>query len=135
MHWWRAGHNTCPLCNNVGVNAANDSLEEPFLFRRQNMENYKKLRAYSRKKNAPKSLKDHVCRIKKLEERIKKYVKENKQWRESISTDLTNRQIMSQGWKKKRYLWKIKRQLRYAKIALGATQEIVPIIIATKIKV
>ena len=53
MHWFRAGHNKCPLCNNVGVNGDVDLF---WGYREAALENYKKMRRLSRKKNAPPEL-------------------------------------------------------------------------------
>jgi hypothetical protein len=135
MHWWRAGHNKCPLCNNIGVNG---NELDPIIHETvwdQRMNNYKKLRLLSRKKSAPEYLKKQVQQIKKIEEQIKKQATKFKEWKKQISTNLTNRKIASQNWQKKHYLWKLKHRLKMKKLYLGACQKIIPIIIATKLEV
>ena len=50
MTWFRTGHDTCPLCNNQGVNhGLNDTT---WLNKLEALENYKHLRLYSRRKDS-----------------------------------------------------------------------------------
>ena len=140
MTWWRTGQNTCPLCNNAGVNASALSEVGGFVgdwstIWFQRMENYKKLRLYSRKKNAPASLKKMIQKIKKIEERKKFHGNDFKKWRTTISENKTNGAIIKEWRRRNRIKWKFNTRLRSAKLAVGASEKIVPIIIATKIDI
>ena len=55
MHWFRANHNNCPLCQNQGINyneAYKLANESNFYERTCWQQYYKKAVSYSRKKNA-----------------------------------------------------------------------------------
>lgn len=53
MTWFRMNHNTCPLCNNCGVNKLKDIGSVDYGIRNAAFMNYKRARAFSRKKKCP----------------------------------------------------------------------------------
>ena len=132
MHWFRAGHNTCPLCQNTGINNENDLTWGQSAVA---LENYKKLRRQSRRKDAPKDLKKAINRIKKIEQRHKKLKEAFKKFKKTIPPPgKTYREIHKEWMKQSRkcWCWSLKNELNQAKIALGANS-VIPIIIATKV--
>ena len=59
--WFRTGKNTCPLCNDIGINSIQQmEANTNWAIRKIAFENYKILRAFSRKKDAPPKLKKMV---------------------------------------------------------------------------
>ena len=132
MHWFRAGHNTCPLCQNTGINNENDLTWGQSAGA---LENYKKLRRKSLRKDAPKELKRAIAKINRIEKRHKKLKEKFKQFKKEIPPPGQTRSELNLQWERlqrKCYPWRLSRELRSAKIRLGL-QHIVPIIIATKI--
>ena len=132
MHWFRTGHNTCPLCLNTGVNSENDlnwGQAASALY------NYKKLRRKALRKDAPKELKRSIATIKRIERRHKKLKEKFKKFKKEIPPHGKTREELNKEWSKiadKRRPWRLSRELRVAKIRVGL-QPIVPLIIATKI--
>jgi len=137
MQWWRAGHNTCPLCNNPGVNAGDGSrgYYGAAAAYHHRWENYKRLRHHARRKVAPLPLKKAVERLRSMEKRIKAQARKNKEWRAASASGKTNREVCAEHWRRRANLWKAKRKLMNAKLALAASDNIVPIIIAKKVEV
>ena len=134
MHWFRAQHNTCPLCMHHGING-NSNFNLTFGSRAAALENYKKLRRQSRRKDAPKDLKKAIHRIKKIEQRHKKLKDSFKKFKNTIPPPgKTYREIHKEWMKQSRkcWGWSLKNELNQAKIALGANS-VIPIIIATKV--
>ena len=134
MHWFRAQHNTCPLCMHHGING-NSDFNLTFGSRAAALENYKKLRRQSRRKDAPKDLKKAINRIKKIEQRHKKLKEAFKKFKNTIPPPgKTYREIHKEWMKQSRkcWGWSLKNELNQAKIALGANS-VIPIIIATKV--
>ena len=133
MHWFRAKHNTCPLCNNTGINSQYDI---PWSIRQGAMENYKRLRMQSRRKNASKELKKQIDSLKKLENKFKKIKKEYTEWKNTIHKDKTYKELSVINRKYRSKKWQCERTIRMRKVGIGiSTQGTTPIIIATKINV
>jgi len=134
MHWFRAKHDTCPLCNNHGHNQMTDV---SWGSRQAAMENYKKLRRQSRRKNAPKELKKAVEKIKRLEKREKKRKEEFKKFKNEIAPPGKTRRELYNEWEKMRikcHGWRFKNKLAAAKFALGYTN-IIPLIVVQKVNI
>ena len=135
VHWFRAGHNTCPLCNHQGINGVSDL---HWGWRAAAMENYKKLRRKSRSKTASIELKKEITKIKRIEQKNKVLKKEWNEYINAIPTNpegRTRRQLVNEYLKKRRKStkWKRNRLLNEAKLCLGM-KYFVPIIIATKVE-
>ena len=134
MTWFRMNKSTCPLCNNCGVNSLKD-MEKVSWGRRNNaFIQYKRLRAFSRRKNAPKELKDKIARIKKYEDKEKKFFEDFKQFKNSKpSPDLTVNEIVKKYNNMRKKKWKIRWDLRKRKQLIGFTSNnITNIIIPVK---
>ena len=100
--------------------------------RRVAYENYKRLRIFSRKKEAPSSLKKMVIRLKKWEEKQRILIKEIKETKESKHPHLTGMQIWRKFRKLRTKKWRIYRQIRNLKELIGFQQNITNIIIPIK---
>tara|TARA_B110000977_G_scaffold170849_1_gene221897 strand:+ start:660 stop:1094 length:435 start_codon:yes stop_codon:yes gene_type:complete len=123
MHWFRTNHNTCPLCQNQGINYQHaynhtttiENYSERILWK----DYYKNACCYARKKNADKEIVKRVKAIKKTEETEKKKKKLFRDWRQKQPTGLTNSCIMKEYTKLRRDKWKYSHHLRRRKIATG----------------
>ena len=136
MHWFRAKHNTCPLCNNTGVNSQYDI---PWTLRQGAIENYKRLRTQSRRKNAPEELKKQIANLKKFEDKLKINQKEYLKWKNTIQgvNGETWGELKKINRKYRNKKWQLERKIKTKKISIGISSSAVPtpIIIATKINV
>ena len=65
MTWFRAGHDKCPLCNNVGSNHFTYSNK-----REAYMDTYRKIRRQANKKDTLPDVKRRIKNIKKIEEKL-----------------------------------------------------------------
>jgi|SaaInlStandDraft_1057018.scaffolds.fasta_scaffold67352_2 hypothetical protein len=134
--WFRMGKNTCPLCNNMGINSLKQMDDNTTWAQKQRaFENYKKLRAMSRKKNAPTELKNMVKKLKKLENKKKESVKEKKIFKENKHPDLTGIQIFRHIIKLRGKIWSLERSIRRHKQLIGFQQNITNIILPIKMGV
>ena len=131
--WFRTGKNRCPLCNNEGINSMQQMEENTsWAQRRVAYENYKQLRIFSRKKEAPSSLKKMVIRLKKWEEKQRILIKEIKETKESKHPNLTGIQIWKKFTKLRTKKWRISNRIRRLKELIGFQQNITNIIIPVK---
>ena len=133
LHWFRSGQNTCPLCMNKGINGTSDL---NYGNERAALENYKKMRRQSRGKNAPKELIKAIARIKQLEKKHKTLIANLKKYKNKVPVGKTNREIHTE-WlyqTRKAWPWRLRAELKQAKIVLGS-KNIIPLIIATKINI
>ena len=80
FHWIRSGNINCPYCGNNGVNASNEC-NWGYSY---NHTTYKDLRQLSRKKDAPKKLKQQINKLKKIEQKLRDCIKENKEFKNKI---------------------------------------------------
>ena len=129
MHWFRDGNAKCPLCNNLGVNSASQSSNNHAnRYWGANIEKYKLLRQYSRKKEAPVMLKKEIVKLKKMEENQKKLSEEMKTLKGAVGVFSEMRKkhsiLRTKKWKNHRRIW--------SKKIMIAELGIVPIIIAKK---
>ena len=129
MHWFRGGNTKCPLCNNLGVNSAPQSSNNRGRYWGPNLEKYKLLRQYSRKKEAPIMLKKEIVKLKKMEENQKKLVEEMKILKGTVGvfSEMNKKHsiLRTKKWKNHRRIW--------CKKTMIAELGIVPIIIAKKV--
>jgi len=132
--WFRtsASINKCPLCNESGINTIKDVENSRWFDRKIAMENYHKMRIFSRKENAPKELKQKVEKLKKIEEQFKKFKDELIEFKNKIHTDLTARQIITKSRNYSLKNWRLNNRIRTQKELIGFTQKIVNIIIPVK---
>ena len=134
LHWFRAGHNKCPLCNNVGINGASDLYYE---MRGAALQNYKKMCRLARKKDAPADLLKQIQKIKKKEATNKKKRVKWKEYKKEVPSGGKTRQQLHAQWLRahaKCWAWRMRREIINMKIAVGI-QYIKPLIIATKVNI
>jgi len=119
--WFRAGHNSCPLCNNNGVNSYNSNCWNSW------EDAYKVNRRHSRKKGAPIALKRLVNKLKKFETVLKEHRKKMKDYNNSIQ-NIKVREIKKKHTYLRRRRWKIVRKIKAKKRQI-AFQNLITIII------
>jgi hypothetical protein len=136
MHWFRAGHNTCPLCNNNGVNAAHVIDEIGWQLRPAIMDKYKKLRAKSRRKDAPEKLKREIKQLKKIEERMKNIKKDYREFRNTVHENKKYSELKNIERRFRDKKWRLQRSIRAKKLSIGVGDMLTQrIIVATKMEV
>ena len=119
MTWFRMNHNTCPLCNNCGVNKLKDIGSVDYGMRNAAFMNYKRARAFSRRKNAPESLKKQITSLKKYEDKQKQFMKEFQEFKKSIPDDMTVQNILTKNSKLRRKKWRLQRGINRRKTLIG----------------
>jgi len=134
MTWFRApsGSNKCPLCNNSGINKLKDLDNLHWSERQRAEENYKKVRASSRRKDCPKHLKKMIEKLKDLEKKQKDRIAEFKEFKISKQPDLTVSEINKKFCKFRQDKWRLYRRIRRQKALIGFQQNVVNIIIPVK---
>ena len=134
MTWFRAptGNNKCPLCNDCGINKLQDLQDVDFYSKYTALDNYTTMRAYSRRKDAPKDLKKMVERLKKIEEIKNNHVNEFKTFKNNIHSDLTGVQIYRKYCNYRRKKWTLDRRIRKHKMLIGFQNKTKTIIIPVK---
>jgi hypothetical protein len=123
MHWFRTNHNTCPLCQNQGINyqqAYNLQNTLGYSDRILWKDYYRNACCYARKKNADKEIVKRIKAIKKTEETEKKKKKKFREWRQKQpTTGVTNGGIMKEYTKLRSGRWRRSSLLRRRKAATG----------------
>ena len=75
IQWFRTGHTNCPYCNcsyNNEDTENNTNMKYSYNVRRKSInDNYKIVKAYSKKKDVPKILKTKIKSIEKMEQQLK----------------------------------------------------------------
>ena len=134
MTWFRAptGNNKCPLCNNSGINKLSDLNNLHWCERQRAEENYKRVRASSRRKNCPKHVKKMIEKIKILEKQQKDRGKNFKEFKKTKFPDKTAQEIYKEYIKFRQDKWKLFRRIRRQKALIGFQQNVVNIIIPIK---
>ena len=135
MTWFRAGHNTCPLCNNKGINAQTQNVQtQPtsLIDRLKALENYKELRKDSRRKDAPNELKRSVKSLRRMEAKMQANRKRKKEFMTSKHPCLTGRELLNKHTEIKREGCRIERVIRRKKLLIGLSKRTVDIIIPVK---
>ena len=143
MTWFRAGHNTCPLCNNEGINATNKEANDHInnVSWQQNQRYlflYKEISKNSKRKNAPVKIKKAVEKVVKYQKKFNDFKKESIVWKKSIPENTTVRQIILKNSKYRQRKWQMARVLRNKKRMIGYlydSSHVVNIIIPQKIDV
>jgi len=148
MTWFRLGHKCCPLCRHNGINNANNSSnfslthisnelsQFSWIYRKKLLnDDYKKMRIFSRKKDAPKHLKKKVAKLKRMEQKMKNISKEIRDFRNSKQPELTVSQVITKIRRIKGRHWKLKRNIKNLKQFIGLTNPEIQIIIPVKIEV
>ena len=132
MTWFRTGRNTCPLCNHPGVNVQTQLNNTSWLDKLEALENYKQLRSYARRKDAPKELKRSVESLRKIEKRMRINRKKKKELLNSKHPHLTGREFWKKCTQIRREGWRIERLIRRKKLLIGLSKRTTQIIIPVK---
>jgi len=133
MTWFRMDKSSCPLCMNCGVNSLKDMEKLTWGRRNAAFMNYKRARAFSRKKNAPESLKKQITALRKYEDKQKQFMKEFREFKQSIPEGMTAQSILTKNSKLRRKKWRLQRGIRRRKTLIGFTcGDITTIIIPVK---
>ena len=124
MTWFRAKHNTCPLCNNKGINATRAQINEQANYgewakRRKYLKLYSIVSKKSRGKNAPKEMKREVEKVRQYQKKFDDFNKERREWMKSVPENMTVSKIKSKCTKQRVKRWKMQRTLRNKKRVVG----------------
>ena len=124
MTWFRAKHNTCPLCNNKGINATKAQINEQanhcnWGTRRKYLKMYSIVSRKSRGKNALKEMKKEVEKVRRYQKKFDKFKKQTRQWISSNPEDMTVRQVISKYDKLRNRKWEMQRTLNNKKRIVG----------------
>ena len=124
MTWFRAGHNTCPLCNNKGINATRAQINEQanhghWAKRMKYLKLYTVVSKKSRKKSASKEMKKEVEKVRNYNKKFLEFKKKKKEWLKSKHDNKTARQIMTHGRELRRKTWGMQRTLNNKKRIVG----------------
>jgi G3E family GTPase len=134
MTWFRSPNSPsrCPLCNNNGINKIRDLDNLHWSERQRAEENYKRVRASSRRKDCPKRILKMIEKLKKLEKQQKDRYKGFKEFKISKQPDLTVNEIQKKYTKFRRGKWRLYRRIRKQKSLIGFQQNVINIIIPVK---
>lgn len=145
LTWFRCGHNTCPLCNNEGINNNNsmsinlisNTLDNySWQYKRKLLnDNYIEMRRFSRKKNAPKILKKKVEKLKKTEEQYKVLTKKVNSFINSKPENMKVKNIISKARIYRNKKWQLRRKICKMKTYIGLSNPVINIIIPKKVEV
>ena len=144
MTWFRTGKNRCPLCNNMGVNQHNKATSNNHIissalsgytwdYKKKLLEqDYKIMRRFARKKESPPELKKQVKILIKLEDKFKRYKKEERDFFNSIPTTLTVKQIKKKGIQIRQKKSRLRNKIIMMKRYIGLSNKNINIIIPIK---
>jgi len=134
MTWFRSptGNNKCPLCNNSGINKLNDLDGLHWTQRKRAEENYKRVRATSRKNDCPKHIKKMIEKLKKLEKQNKERTKDFKEFKKGKFPDKTVIELHKEYCKFRRKKYIINHKIRRQKTLIGFQHNVIDIIIPVK---
>ena len=122
MHWFRSNHNTCPLCQNEGVNyamACEVANQGHYIGRKVWSQYYKQAVTHTRKKNADPEIVKRVKSIKKSIEKQKQTKLDFKTWKDEISGIKSNKEVYKQYGKFREKIWRYHRNIWRRKVAIG----------------
>jgi len=119
MTWFRMNKSSCPLCMNSGVNSLKDIKNLDWGIRNAALMNYKRAQSFSRRKNAPESLKKQIISLRKYEDKQKKFMKEFREFKKSIPEDMTVQNILTKNSKLRRVKWRLQRGINRRKTLIG----------------
>lgn len=144
LTWFRTGKNSCPLCNNHGVNKNNIATSNNQIlsnalsgytwdYKKKLLEHdYKIMRGYARKKEAPIELKKQIKMLIKLEHKFKQIKKEEREFLNSIQTTLTVKQVKKKGIQIRKKNCRIQNKIIMMKRYIGLSNQNINIIIPIK---
>lgn len=127
INWFRQGNTNCPLCGDTGVSSNDRYSNSSYYLSDILSERFKEIRKYSKKKNAPKKIKNAITRIKKMEDDEKEYLKKMKDFFKT-KQEITPNEAKSMYMKYKSKKWRLHRKIIRNKNKV-AQYPIVPIII------
>lgn len=124
MTWFRAKHNTCPLCNNKGINATRGQINEQANYgewakRKKYLKLYSIVSRKSTGKNASKEMKKEVEKVRKYNKKFKEFIKKKNEWFKNKHENMTARQIITNGRNLRRKKWQMQRTLNNKKRIVG----------------
>ena len=119
MTWFRMNKSSCPLCNNCGVNSLKDIKNLGFGIRNAALMNYKRAQSFSKRKNAPQSLKKQITALRKYEDKQKQFMKEFREFKKSIHEGMTAQSIITKNNNLRRKKWRLQRGIRRRKTLIG----------------
>ena len=123
MHWFRSNHDTCPLCQNQGVNydmACELANEGHYIGRKVWSQYYKQAVSHTRKKNADPEIVKRVKSIQKTIEKDKQLKRDFRIWKgENCNPNITNQDIHKQFMKLREKKWRYHRNIWRRKVAIG----------------
>tara|TARA_B110000046_G_scaffold181522_1_gene213882 strand:- start:233 stop:775 length:543 start_codon:yes stop_codon:yes gene_type:complete len=123
MHWFRTDHNTCPLCQNCGINfniAYQQANSHGYAEKRLWESYYPEACRYAKKKNADKEIISKIRSLKKTIENDKNKKKNFKIWRKTICDGISsNKKIYDKYINFQRNKWRIRRNVWKRKVAIG----------------
>ena len=142
MTWFRAKHNTCPLCNNKGINATRAQINEQANYsnwtsRRKYLKMYSIVSRKSRGKKASKEMKKEVEKVRRYQKKFDEFKKKRQDWLKSKPENMTVRQILTKCDQYHRKRWKMQRTLNNKKRIVGYIygDRVTKIIIPQKVSV
>lgn len=142
MTWFRAGHNTCPLCNNKGINSTNKEANDHITNSSWEHKHsyfllYSEISKNSRRKDAPIKIKKAVEKVIKYNKKCVEFKKKYRVWMKSISENTTHDKILTKNTNFRRQIWKMRVNLKNKKRIIGYLygSKIVNIIIPQKIDI
>lgn len=145
LTWFRCGHNTCPLCNNEGINNNNsmsinlisNTLDNySWQYKRKLLnDNFLKMRRYSKKKDAPNELKKKIKKLEKAEDKYKMFIKEMNDFMKSTPENMKVKNIMSKIRIYRNKKWQLRRKICKMKTYIGLSNPVINIIIPKKVEV
>ena len=124
MTWFRAKHNTCPLCNNKGINATRGQINEQanhgeWAKRKKYLKMYSVVSRKSIGKNASKEMKKEVEKVRRYQKKFDEFKKQRQKWLKSKHENMTAQQILTRYNQYRRKKWQMQRTLRNKKRIVG----------------
>ena len=124
MTWFRMKHETCPLCNNKGINASKAQINEQanhgsWMSRKKYLKMYTIVSRKCRGKNASKEMKKAVEKVRAYQKKFDDFKKQRRQWNSSKPENMTVRQVISKCDKLRNRRWQMQRTLNNKKRIVG----------------
>ena len=136
MTWFRTGYDSCPLCQDHGINSLDDMYRKTYWCSRKiAFSNYKKIRSRSRNKNFNSSIKKKIVRLEKLEKKYKLLIKEIKNFDNTAHPELTTKQVLKKYRLLRGRKWRLNSKIRREKELIGFSTKITNIIIPKKVNI
>lgn len=124
MTWFRSKRETCPLCNNRGINATHSQITNEanncnWYKRKKYLKLYSAVSKKCRKKNASKKMKKDVEKVRKYEKKFKEFKNQKKKWLKTKHENMTANQIISHNTKLQRKQWQMQKTVNRKKRIVG----------------